>query len=161
MSFSKKLKELYEHPLFHGIKTEAEAYNLCKDSMEQSGKPHAAIFFLFETQDRLSPEIYLNEKNSEVPERNIYGNFIEPEMQFTGPEKSLDQLDFALERKVMVERRTPQDLSQIARATIMDSINCSCGPHKTDCCVRNLHQKIDSLRIPESEKVNIRKLIHI
>ena len=160
MSFSKKLKELYEHPFFHGIKTEAEAYNLCKDSMEQSGKPDAAIFFLFETQDRLSPKIYLYEKNSEVPERNIYGNFIEPEMQFTGPEQSLID-SIPLVRKVMVERRTPQDLSQIARATIMDSINCSCGPHKTDCCVRNLHQKIDSLRIPESEKVNIRKLIHI
>ena len=149
MSYSKKLKELYEHPFFHGIKTEAEAYNLCKDSMEQSGKPHAAIFFLFETQDRLSSEIYLYEKNSEVPQ-----------MQFTAPENSLID-HFAKGRKVMVERRTPQDLSQIARATIMDSINCSCGPHKTDCCVRNLHQKIDSLRIPESEKVNIRKLIHI
>lgn len=153
MSYSKKLKELYEHPLFHGIKTEAEAYNLCRDSMERSGKPHAANFFLFETQDRLSPEIYLYEKNSEVPE-----------MQFTGPEQvpmEVWKYHFAMGWKVMVERRTPQDLSQIARATIMDSINCSCGPHKTDCCVRNLHQKIGSLRIPESEKVNIRKFIHI
>ena len=137
---SRKLQEIYEHPLFHGIKTEAEAYNLCKDSMERSGKPHAAIFFLFETQDRLSPEIYLYEKNSEVPE-----------MQFTGPEQSLID-HFAMGRKVMVERRTPQDLSQIARATIMDSINCPCRPYKTDCCVRNLEEKIDQLRIPETGK---------
>ena len=26
----------YEHKLFHGIKTEAEAYNICKAEMEQS-----------------------------------------------------------------------------------------------------------------------------
>ena len=147
---SKKLKELYEHPLFHGIKTETEAYNLCKSSMEQSGKPHAVIFFLFETQDRLYEDgIYCYEKNSEVP-------------LWTAPGDRVLLADLAASSEFeVVERRTPQDLSQIARATIMDSINCSCGQYKTDCCVRNLHQKIDSLRIPESEKVNIRKLIHI
>ena len=31
----------------------------------------------------------------------------------------------------------------------------------TDFCVRNLEQKIDQLRIPESEKGNIKKLIPI
>ena len=65
--------------------------------------------------------------------------------------------DFSTE---LMERRNPQDLSQIARATIMDSINCPCR-RKTDCCVRILEEKIDSLRIPESEKVNIKKLIPI
>ena len=42
---SQKLKDLYANPFFHGIKTEEEAYNLCKANMEQSGKPNAAIFF--------------------------------------------------------------------------------------------------------------------
>ena len=36
-----KLRKLYEHPLFHGIKTEAEALNICKAEIEQFGKPGA------------------------------------------------------------------------------------------------------------------------
>ena len=138
---SQELKRLYKNPLFHGIKTEEEAYNLCKANMEQSGKLHATIFFLLETQDRFSLQNYCYEKNSEVPKwtkcRGLDTGFIAD-----------------------VERRTPQDLSQIARATIMDSINCLCR-RKADCCVRNLEEKIDQLRIPESEKANMKKLIHI
>ena len=33
-----KLMKLYEHPLFHGIKTEAEAYDICKAEIERFGK---------------------------------------------------------------------------------------------------------------------------
>ena len=38
---NEKLKKLYEHPLFHGIKTEAEAYDICKAEIQQFGKPGA------------------------------------------------------------------------------------------------------------------------
>ena len=142
---SQDLKELYENPFFHGFKTEEEAYNLCKANLEQSGKPNAGIFFLLETQDRVSLKIYCYEKNSEVPIWTLQDGQME---HILGIHTEL------------VERRTPQDLSQIARGTIMDSINCPCR-RKTDCCVRNLEEKIDQLRIPKSEKANMKKLIHI
>ena len=138
---SQKLKDLYANPFFHGIKTEEEAHDLCKAHMEQSGSPNAVIFFLLEAQGRLSLQNYYYEKNSEVS-------------KWTG-HVGLDTGFIA-----DVERRTPQDLSQIARATIMDSINCLCR-RKADCCVRNLEEKIDQMRIPETGKANMKKLIHI
>ena len=151
---SQKLKELYEHPLFHGIKTEEEAYNLCKAYMEQPFKSFVNIFFLLETQEKLSLEIYFYEK--EKSEVSKWCPLIVKEW-YKDPHPSRS---FGQHQNNFVERRNPQDLSQIARATIMDSINCPCR-RKTDCCVRNLEEKIDLLRIPKSEKVNIKKLIHI
>ena len=35
------INSFYGQKLFHGIKTEAEAYNICKAEMRQSGKPQA------------------------------------------------------------------------------------------------------------------------
>ena len=150
---SQKLKELYEHPFFHGIiwyENLEEAYKLCQKKMEESGKSYANIFFLLETHDKLSLEIYSYEKEKfEVPipawfpwiVKKWYKDPLPPRYNF-------------------VERRNPHDLSQIARANIMDNINCPCRT-KTDRCVRNLEEKIDQLRISKSEKINIKKLIHI
>ena len=145
---SQKLKELYEHPFFHGIiwyENLEEAYKLCQKKMEETGKSYACIFFLLETQDKLSLKIHLYQKGkSKVPIPAWYPWIVK---------KWAPRYNF-------VERRNPQDLSQLARAGIMDSINCPCRT-KTDRCVRNLEGKIDQLRIPKSEKINIKKLIHI
>ena len=161
---SQKLKELYEHPFFHGIiwheNHVEEAYNLCKAKMEESGKSYAKIFFLLETQDKVSLKVYLYEKVSEVAyichERNLKQSDLK--------HMNVNNLfrDPLHPRYIFVERRNPHDycLSQIARANIMDNINCRCRT-KTDRCVRNLEEKIDQLRIPKPEKVNIKKLIHI
>ena len=40
---TEKLTKLYEHPMFHGMKTEAEAYDICKAEIEQFGKPGDGI----------------------------------------------------------------------------------------------------------------------
>ena len=150
---SQKLKELYDYPFFHGIiwhENLEEAYNLCKAKMERSGKSCVDIFILLETQDKLFLRIFGYEKDDSEPVFKICP------LDINRWHTRL-KLDYC---RPSVERRIPQDLSQIARATIMDQINCPCSM-KTDFCVRNLEEKIDLLRIPESEKVNIKKLIHI
>ena len=43
--------ELYEHQLFHGIKTKDEAKALWKAKINESGNPEASIWFGLETQD--------------------------------------------------------------------------------------------------------------
>ena len=114
------------------------------------GKSYACIFFLLETQDKLSLEIKIYQKGkSEVLIHSWYPSIVK--------EWYKDPLPT---RYNLVERRNPHDLAQIARANIMDNINCRCRT-KTDRCVRNLEGKIDQLRIPKSEKINIKKLIHI
>ena len=76
-----KLKKLYEHPLFHGIKTEAEAYDICKAEIQQFGKPGARtnpdgthfdpkncyIFFLLDEGEHYSPVIFRYCESAENP----------------------------------------------------------------------------------------------
>ena len=76
-----KLKKLYEHPLFHGIKTEAEANAICIAEIEQFGKPGARTFpdgtqfdpknsyiwFLLDEGEHYSAVIYRYCESSEVP----------------------------------------------------------------------------------------------
>ena len=82
-----KLKKLYEHPLFHGIKTVEEAQDICKAELEQFGKPGARpnhdgtqfeprntyIWFLMDNNGELSSVIYRYDIESEIPfERLIH-----------------------------------------------------------------------------------------
>ena len=76
-----KLKKLYEHPLFHGIKTEAEAYDICKAEIQQFGKPGARtnpdgthfdpkncyIFFLLDEGEHYSLVIFRYCESAENP----------------------------------------------------------------------------------------------
>ena len=55
---SQKLMELYEHQLFHGIKTKDEAKALWKAKINESGNPEASIWFGLETQDGILSCIY-------------------------------------------------------------------------------------------------------
>ena len=84
-----KLRKLYEHPLFHGIKTEAEALNICKAEIEQFGKPGARtnpdgthfepkntyIWFLLEEEEYHSAVVYRYCDSSEVPFERVVSPF--------------------------------------------------------------------------------------
>jgi hypothetical protein len=142
------LKSLYEHPLFHGIKTMDEAKALWKAKIEESGNPEAYIWFLMETEDQFESVIYLGSRHNS-------GN--------GSDEPVTDQ--FVKEtyephyRHMVVERRNPHDLAQLARATIFDSLRkCDCRT-KNNCCERILSLEIDQLEIPVSEKLLMKKLI--
>ena len=53
----KTLKEVYDSKIFHGVKTEAEAYELCKEESENHGKEHVLIWFLKEKDGKLSEKV--------------------------------------------------------------------------------------------------------
>ena len=141
------LKFLYdEHPLFHGIKTKEEARNIWRAEI-QSGKPEAYIWFLLDIQNELKSVIYGSRHSS----RPLTGQILEwdyyPDYWLQTPYQH------------MVKRTNPHAMAELARATIFDNLNhCSCRT-KSDCCNRILSEKIDQLRIPEPEKVMLKKLI--
>ena len=79
-----KLKKLYEHPMFHGIKTEAEAFDICKAEIEEFGKPgphtrldpkNTYIWFLLDTEDKLSSVIYRYCESSVVPFERVQDDY--------------------------------------------------------------------------------------
>jgi hypothetical protein len=144
------LKSLYEHPLFHGIKTMDEAKALWKAKIEESGNPEAYIWFLMETEDQFESVIYLGSRHnsgngSDEPVTDQFVETYEPH--------------YPHYRHMVVERRNPHDLAQLARATIFDSLRkCDCRT-KNNCCERILSLEIDQLEIPVSEKLLMKKLI--
>ena len=161
----KSLQALYEHPLFHGIKTKDEAEALWK--AWRVGNAEAYIWFLMERNGQFKSVVYGS--------RNMLS------------EPGTDQ--FAEQNPVFiqwpsVERRNPHDLGQLARATILDNLNKCKGSSETNCCEKvcqletddwitddcylklcwcdriwNLMMKIDHLEIPASEKLMMKKLI--
>ena len=140
------LKLFYDrNKFFHGIKTMDEARNIWRTEI-QSGKPEACIWFLLETQDELQSCLYGNRYRSNQSE--------EPRLIFT--ELEYPDLTCAISEPVKI--RGPHKLAELSRATIFDNLNCSCRT-KGDCCKRILSEKIDQLRIPEPEKVMLKKLI--
>ena len=66
------LKEVYDNKIFHGKKTKAEAYELCKEELENTAKEFVFIWFLEEKDGKLrSRRAYLDRlgyrKDSNVP----------------------------------------------------------------------------------------------
>ena len=160
----KSLCSLYEHPLFHGIKTKDEAEALWKAKIEESGNPEAHIWFLMERDNQFESVIYGSRNITSKPGTD---QFVEqdPIMVFI--------------QWPSVERRNPHDLGQLARATILDNLNKCNGSSETNCCEKvcqletddcylkrcccdriwKLIMKIDQLEIPASEKLMMKKLI--
>ena len=136
-----------EHKMFHGIKTEAEAYNICKAEMEQSGKPQVSIWFLIDTQDEFSSRIMSYRRYSEVPFeiRTLSGQ--------RGWSWSIFHSDFYPD---FVERRNPIPLIELARARIIQ--NCCNYYYYYNCNLTNVIEKIDELQIPAMEKEELKKL---
>ena len=141
------LKSIYDnHPFFHGIKTKDEARNIWRAEI-QSGKPEAYIWFLLDTQDELKSVIYGSRHRSNYSDEPLTGQFLEHYPAYRPQSQH------------MVKRTNPHAMSELARATIFDNLNhCNCRT-KSDCCTWVLSEKIDQLRIPEPEKVMLKKLI--
>ena len=67
---SRKLKELYENPFFHGIKTKDEAEALWKESQN----PEADLWFAMESKDQILTYIYQGSSHDPI---NLYsGSFL-------------------------------------------------------------------------------------
>ena len=56
-----------------------------------------------------------------------------------------------LNRMDFVERKNPHQLAELARVAILDNCNY--------CCLKNLIERIDELRIPAMEKEELKKLV--
>ena len=174
---TEKLKKLYEHPLFHGIKKEAEANAICIAEIEQFGKPGARTFpdgtqfdpknsyiwFLLDEGEHYSPVIFRYCESSDVPFERVDETF--------HPEDCEDYDAEINDLKILegngVERRNPHKLIELTRATILD--NCNLRPcisgwvHGAicNCCRRSLPEKIDKLEITGTEKMEIKKLTNL
>ena len=71
--------------------------------------------------------------------------------------------------ELMVKRRNPQKLTELTRALILDNFKSSrVCPTKcvtksqksySDCCLRNLSEKIDEQEFPRTEKTEIKELL--
>ena len=67
---SRKLKELYENPFFHGIKTKDEAEALWKESQN----PEGYLWFAMESKDQILTYIYQGSSHDPI---NLYsGSFL-------------------------------------------------------------------------------------
>ena len=128
----------------HGIKTKDEAEALWKEA----GKEY--IWFLMETVDHFESVIYgSSHRDSDEPGTD---QFVKQDQMFS---------IFRRHCNPAMERRNPDELGQLARATIFDNLNKCNSSSKTSCCDRiwKLMMKIDQLEIPVSEKLMMKKLI--
>ena len=80
-----KLKKYYDHPLFHGIKTVAEAQAICEAEIQNFGKPGAGtnpdgtpfdpkniyIWFLLDNGEYYSSVIFKYCESDEVPFKRV------------------------------------------------------------------------------------------
>ena len=156
----KTLKEVYDSKIFHGVKTEAEAYELCKEESENHGKEHVLIWFLKEKDGKLSEKVIGYCRDSENP----YPSFWLANYYFKGfqsrslkkfpcgyiPGHSLlslirsNPMDFVL-------NKNPHQLCVLARAEVLDNFKY--------CCLKNLIERIDELQIPVKQKEELKKLV--
>ena len=127
------LKEVYDNKIFHGKKTKAEAYELCKEELENTGKERVFIWFLEEKDGKLREKIVGYRNNSNVPLVPILGgNLTNIPMDF-------------------LTRKIPFPLIELARVSVLDNAKY--------CCIKNLIEGLDELRIPEPEKEELKKLV--
>ena len=168
---SRKLKELYEHPFFHGIKTKDEAEALWKESQDPEAVNYNCcyVWFAMESKDRILTYIY------QGPRHNPDNDFEPLTGQFFGlvdycccqhdQKFATTGIEELYMRDPLVKRNNPHDLPQLARAAVFDNLNtCECFGRRitnlnSDCCDRILSEKINQLEIPESEKNMLKKLI--
>ena len=180
LDMSRKLKELYEHPFFHGIKTKDEAEALWKESQDPEAVNYNCcyVWFAMESKDRILTYIYQgfrhNPDNDFEPLTGQFFGLVDYDWNQhkhknckfvkTGTGKNrVHSEDFYL-RDPLVKRNNPHDLSQLARAAVFENLNtCECSFRRitglnSDCCDRILSEKINQLEIPQSEKNMLKKL---
>ena len=170
LDMSRKLKELYEDPFFHGIKTKDEAEALWKESQNPEAVNYNCcyVWFAMESQDRILTYIYQGSRHDP-------NNHFEPLTgQFFGlvdycccqhdQKFATTGIEELYMRDPLVKRNNPHDLSQLARAAVFENLNtCECSFRRIHgfnnyCCDRILSEKINQLEIPQSEKNMLKKL---
>ena len=130
---STTVKKVYDNKIFHGKKTAAEAYELCKEELENTGKEIVFIWFLEEKDGKLRQSIFGFGLDSDVPIPPVLGgNLTNYPMDF-------------------LTRKIPLSLIELARVSVLDNAKY--------CCIKNLIEGLDELRIPATEKEELKKLV--
>ena len=148
---AKPLKDLYNSKIFHGRLTEEEAYDLCKAELTNHGKKQAYIWYLHECEGKLSGRIDGYRGDSEVPFARHHDVQQVWDRYFPGFFLLFVPIQIELNRMDFVERKNPHQLAELARVAILDNCNY--------CCLKNLIERIDELRIPAMEKEELKKLV--
>ena len=142
---NKKIKEaFFDSKYFHGRLTHQEAYNLCKEEMTNTGKPYVQIWYLFENlqNGKLEGRIrrYRRHQISNINDWSLDEN--QGLIMWIPEYTNMDSF---------VERKNPHTLLELARVATLDNCNGY-------CCIASLIEKIYELRIPISQKEELKKL---
>ena len=133
--------------------TDGEAYNLCKEELRKKPKKNKVfIWFIYKFCGSLQGRIYGYRRNSEVP----FVRHLDVHSAIQGLEGltgswMLRFINMQPPRKVFVKRKNPHTLSELAFVATLDNCN-------EYCCLFNLITKIEELRIPPSQKEELKKL---
>ena len=139
------LKEVHDSKIFHGVKkNEAEAYELCKEELENHGKQQVVIWFLKEKDGKLSEKFLGYRRDFEVPSSILARPFKKNLLH--EPDEWMREMDFVL-------NKNPHQLYVLARAEVLDNFKY--------CCLKNLIERIDELQIPVTEKEELKKLVRL
>jgi hypothetical protein len=141
------LKEVYDNKTFHGKKTKAEAYELCKEELENTGKERVYIWFLEEKDGKLREKIVGYRKDSNVPTVPWKGEGYPGEVGNT----YTFETNYSIYYPILLSRKIPFTLIELARVSVLDNAKY--------CCIKNLIEGLDELRIPATEKEELKKLV--
>ena len=141
------LKEIYDHPHFHGLLSDEEAYNLCREELTNTGKDIVYLWHLFDINGELHGRITVGTIGFGGEISVYYLKFWDPDSWMLP--RGLDQV--ILEREY-IKRKNPFKLQELARINILDSF-------VDYCSLKNLIQRIDELQIPTTEKEELKKLV--
>jgi hypothetical protein len=140
---STSLKEVYDSKFFHGKKNKAEAYELCKEELENTGNKLVSIWFLEEKDGKLREKTCLLFRDSELPTLFYLEDFTLAQRGWWG--------SGYLAAGYFLTRKIPFPLIELARVSVLDNANY--------CCMKNLIEGLDELRIPATEKEELKKLV--
>lgn len=135
------LKEVYDDKIFHGKKTKAEAYELCKEELENTGKESVFIWFLEEEDGKLRESLFGYRLDNDV-QSSLPISFVEDSCL------SLYLSNYPMD---FLTRKIPFPLIELARVSVLDNAKY--------CCIKNLIEGLDELRIPATEKEELKKLV--
>ena len=141
------LKEIYDHPHFHGLLSDEEAYNLCREELTNTGKDIVYLWHLSDINGELHGRITVGTIGFGGEISVYYLKFWDPDSWMLP--RGLDQV--ILEREY-IKRKNAFKLQELARIATLDSF-------VDYCCLKNLIQRIDELQIPTTEKEELKKLV--
>ena len=146
------LKEIYDHPQFHGLLSDEEAYNLCREELTNTGKKTVDVWHLTEINGEL------HGRSSFGIIRSFDGTFGLSHLKFCNSLDKIHEWMFCrgisqhLLENTYIKRKNPPKLGELARIATLDSF-------VDYCCLKNLIQRIDELQIPTTEKEELKKLV--